>query len=671
MRDSLTAVSQFAGTGITIDDTDSPYLEDVVVVGFNKGVYAARATGSLQRPNFNQVYVDSNTGFSIQDIGSDGQITDVRVQSLLTEQPHNNGSDYLPVVQGQIDNLLPDGSGHYKVVTELPTTDPGGMNAGEFLAIQPGDPIEVQTKDHGTDQAQSANNGWTAGTVTIVHNGDPDGCIVTTCQEVVLTGSHFGSVVSSGVMTANSNVIRFATGSDLAHVIKGQTVSGATCIPAGTLVEDRNIWPDGTGMVWIQSTPGHDRAYTTCAVTENVTFNDVAFGSINADDEVIINSKVRSGPAFEFINDAGLRIFGLHGYEHKTGLHLGHDVGNLTMMGASFGLGDATPDTSFVSILMDGTDTDKSARRCHIMGMVASQHYPNVIRINSPDALYKPCKIDNVGVGSGIGDIVGSSIDVQAGALVLSAGGGGHDNLFVSAGTDLTLTAYHGNDAPAGGGAQLYVQDSTATLAGCGNTGIAYMTVGASTIPVGQCLGQSLSLPWQPAVVTGNAKAWSATDCGYSWRRSNAGGAMADTLPDPTAAPCQAILLKNDDATATDTITVGGGLIDGSSTLALAPGRRVLLTPDASGYRTMSGDNNAGLLSQAQAWTAMQTFSIGSKTGTGTVASLPICNAGNKSLRLFVTDSNAALTAGIGAVVAGLGANNVPVICDGAAWRIG
>jgi len=36
-----------------------------------------------------------------------------------------------------------------------------------------------------------------------------------------------------------------------------------------------------------------------------------------------------------------------------------------------------------------------------------------------------------------------------------------------------------------------------------------------------------------------------------------------------------------------------------------------------------------------------------------------------------VTDANATFTAGIGAVVAAGGANNVPVTCDGTSWRIG
>lgn len=59
------------------------------------------------------------------------------------------------------------------------------------------------------------------------------------------------------------------------------------------------------------------------------------------------------------------------------------------------------------------------------------------------------------------------------------------------------------------------------------------------------------------------------------------------------------------------------------------------------------------------------------QTGAVAVGSLPACGAGTKGARHFVTDANAAFTAGIGAVVAAGGANNVPVTCDGTSWRIG
>lgn len=54
-----------------------------------------------------------------------------------------------------------------------------------------------------------------------------------------------------------------------------------------------------------------------------------------------------------------------------------------------------------------------------------------------------------------------------------------------------------------------------------------------------------------------------------------------------------------------------------------------------------------------------------------TVGALPGASSELKGQRGFVTDSNAAMTAGIGAVVAAGGANNVPVYCDGTNWRIG
>ncbi len=54
-----------------------------------------------------------------------------------------------------------------------------------------------------------------------------------------------------------------------------------------------------------------------------------------------------------------------------------------------------------------------------------------------------------------------------------------------------------------------------------------------------------------------------------------------------------------------------------------------------------------------------------------TVAQLPAASTALLGTRSVVTNSNAALTAGIGAVVAAGGSNVVPVFCDGTNWRIG
>lgn len=53
------------------------------------------------------------------------------------------------------------------------------------------------------------------------------------------------------------------------------------------------------------------------------------------------------------------------------------------------------------------------------------------------------------------------------------------------------------------------------------------------------------------------------------------------------------------------------------------------------------------------------------------IASLPTAAAAGAGARATVNDSNATLTAGIGAVVAAGGANVVPVFSDGTNWRIG
>ena len=53
------------------------------------------------------------------------------------------------------------------------------------------------------------------------------------------------------------------------------------------------------------------------------------------------------------------------------------------------------------------------------------------------------------------------------------------------------------------------------------------------------------------------------------------------------------------------------------------------------------------------------------------VASLPAASTAIAGMRMAVNNSNATLTAGIGAVVAGGGSSVVPVFCDGTNWRIG
>lgn len=61
---------------------------------------------------------------------------------------------------------------------------------------------------------------------------------------------------------------------------------------------------------------------------------------------------------------------------------------------------------------------------------------------------------------------------------------------------------------------------------------------------------------------------------------------------------------------------------------------------------------------------------VNAARAVNTVATLPAA-AANTYARSVVADATQTLTAGIGAVVAGGGANIVPVFCDGTNWRIG
>lgn len=62
-------------------------------------------------------------------------------------------------------------------------------------------------------------------------------------------------------------------------------------------------------------------------------------------------------------------------------------------------------------------------------------------------------------------------------------------------------------------------------------------------------------------------------------------------------------------------------------------------------------------------------FVVTVSTRPKTVATLPAAPV--EGMRASVTDATQALTAGIGAIVAGTGANHVPVYYDGTNWRIG
>lgn len=81
---------------------------------------------------------------------------------------------------------------------------------------------------------------------------------------------------------------------------------------------------------------------------------------------------------------------------------------------------------------------------------------------------------------------------------------------------------------------------------------------------------------------------------------------------------------------------------------------------------TMFGSGTS--LNQGRIVLAAQTYLVTTPQTVSTLLAAATAGAGARS---FVTDATDTLTAGIGTIVAGGGANGVPVVCDGTDWRIG
>lgn len=90
------------------------------------------------------------------------------------------------------------------------------------------------------------------------------------------------------------------------------------------------------------------------------------------------------------------------------------------------------------------------------------------------------------------------------------------------------------------------------------------------------------------------------------------------------------------------------------------------------GLTFVSGVTNVAVLTAgAVDVTGRVTATTYLKSGTYTVGTLPAAATAGVMARTGVTDSNATLTAGIGAIVAGGGANIVPVVSNATNWLIG
>ena len=135
----------------------------------------------------------------------------------------------------------------------------------------------------------------------------------------------------------------------------------------------------------------------------------------------------------------------------------------------------------------------------------------------------------------------------------------------------------------------------------------------------------------------------------------------------------------------------GNAITSGSNNVAIGSSAGLVNQTGSNnihiGQNTSAAANNVTneiVIGQGQTGLGSNTTKIGSSSTTttqlhgivvaaravNTVATLPVAAVSTYG-RSVVADANTTLTAGIGTVVAGGGANIVPVFCDGTNWRIG
>jgi hypothetical protein len=81
------------------------------------------------------------------------------------------------------------------------------------------------------------------------------------------------------------------------------------------------------------------------------------------------------------------------------------------------------------------------------------------------------------------------------------------------------------------------------------------------------------------------------------------------------------------------------------------------------------GDNTYSIGTAAYRWTYIHAYNV--RTHSVTVSGLPAAATAGAGTRAFVTDSTVTASGNFAAIVAGGGANPVPVYSDGTNWRIG
>jgi hypothetical protein len=405
MRDKLNLVAAFAGTAITIPSTaKAVHLHNLMLLGFTTGI-ASNSKGL----RWDHLYVDATNCYSITGSADVTHLEDLACISYLTR----GGA-----LSWQIDNITDDGSGHYKLVAEAPVSDIQWKN---------GDQIYIATTLGGG--AQSANGqhtfvcSGTGGNCDAVANG-VQGCVATAgCQVADLssdsqsTPTAFTATWSAG-QRSDGTIQPLISSDDLTYVVPGQALTtaytcadGSNAFPNGTVVLDRLLSQNAV----VPSKPPN------CAGTaQTVTATDDAFVSTHRGAEM--SSVQRHGVGLYCTNSGGVTIWNLHTYTHDTEVHADTHCNQLRLTSPSFGENDPLAEDDLTTLLIDGDHSGDDASGVRVENCTLGQHVTKAIVDNSDGGGIN--SFVNCGVGTAAGHKNGTMIEVDAGKVLFSNGGG-------------------------------------------------------------------------------------------------------------------------------------------------------------------------------------------------------------------------------------------------------
>lgn len=235
------------------------------------------------------------------------------------------------------------------------------------------------------------------------------------------------------------------------------------------------------------------------------------------------------------------------------------------------------------------------------------------------------------------------------------------------------------------GGADTQVQFNDAGVFG-GDAGLTYdktndtLTVGGATVTTSNPV-LNLSQTWNAGAVTFT---------GFKLNITNTASAAASLPVDIQVGGASVFSVRRDGfITNAAGASIGGqlsvfgrvdmsgwyGLVSGGNgSISLANGSGNRITWGSSTSDPTGANADTGLARKAAKIVEVNNGTSGTYAGTAfttgaqTVAQLPAAGTAGAGARSFVTDANATTYA---SVVAGGGANTVPVYCDGTNWRIG